>query len=464
MAGSKLFFLSAISALTSVVAAAATEKVVYCNETLAACPEDKPCCSQYGVCGSGSYCLGGCNPRYSHNISACMPMPVCKDFQTVFSNYSGDLQSQYTYLGDAEKHDWIYEGYTMDYDKEDALVLAMPKNSGGTVLSSTRYVWYGKVGARLKTSHDAGVVTAFIMFSSVQDEIDYEYVGNNLTQVQTNYYFEGVQNWTHSTNVSTTDTFDNYHLYEVDWHEDHIDWLIDGEVSRTLLKNSTFNATSGEYMFPQTPARIQISIWPGGNATNPVGTRSWAGGEINWDSSDIQDYGYYYALLQGVNVTCYDPPAGTVKNGSVSYEYISSENFTQNYVAITNGTTVMGSADDTGYNPEDGKSSSSSSSSSSAASKSTQKGSSSTDKSSSTESGLKVATGSSSVSSAKQSGFVQNINSASSSATGKSSATSTGSSATSTGGAAGLSYAPISNNGLMHIAMGLFGAAFAFLY
>ncbi|CUS21401.1 LAQU0S03e01772g1_1 [Lachancea quebecensis] len=461
MAGSKLFFLSVIPALASVVAAASTEKVdkvVYCNETLAACPEDKPCCSQYGVCGSGSYCLGGCNPRFSHNISACMPMPMCKDFQTVFSNYSGDLQSQYTYLGDAEKHDWIYEGYTMDYDQDDALVLAMPKNSGGTVLSSTRYVWYGKVGARLKTSHGAGVVTAFIMFSSVQDEIDYEYVGNNLTQVQTNFYFEGIQNWTHSTNVSTTDTYDNYHLYEIDWHEDHIDWLIDGEVGRTLYKNSTFNATSGDYMFPQTPARIQISLWPGGNATNAIGTKSWAGGEIDWDSSDIQDYGYYYALLQGVNVTCYDPPAGTKKNGSVSYQYISSENFTQNYVAITNDTTVMGSADDSGYNPEDGKSSSSSSST--ASKSSTGKGSSTTGKSagkSTTQSGLVAATGSSSVSSSKQSGFVQNINSASGSSSDKSSATSTG-------GAAGLSYAPVSNNGLMHIAMGLLGAAFAFLY
>ena len=67
----------------------------------------------------------------------------------------------------------------------------MPPDSVGTVVSSTHYIWYGKVSATLKTSRGKGVVSAFILFSPVKDEIDYEWVGVNLHNVQSNYYFQG---------------------------------------------------------------------------------------------------------------------------------------------------------------------------------------------------------------------------------------------------------------------------------
>ncbi|SCU86229.1 LAME_0D05072g1_1 [Lachancea meyersii CBS 8951] len=451
MIGLKFSLLSIVSLLTVVIEASSDDDTVYCNSTIGACPDDKPCCSQYGVCGSGVYCLGGCNPRYSYNLSACMPMPICKDSQTVFNNYSSQVKNQYTYLGDAEANDWIYEGTIADYDDENALLLTMPQYSDGAVLSSTRYMWYGKVSARMKSSHLGGVVTAFIMFSSVQDEIDYEFIGDNLTNVQTNYYFEGDLNWTHSSNISTSDTFDNYHVYEIDWKEDHLDWIVDGKIGRTLYKNHTYNSSTGQYDYPQTPARVQLSIWPGGLNTSSYWTKLWAGGEINWTAPDIEDPGYYYATVQSVNITCYDPPSGTKQNGSRAYRYVNSKNFTQAGVAITNDTTVMGSLDDSGFNPENGKSSSSSSSSSSTssrsfttqsrASKSSSKGSSET----SAQSGQTTGTSSSS----QQTGFVQNMKSTSASAGGSSS---------SSGGAGSLD---INANGLMHAFVVIAGAVLA---
>ena len=65
----------------------------------------------------------------------------------------------------------------------------MLEKSVGTLLASTAYVWYGKVAATLKTSRGKGVVTAFILLSDVKDAIDFEFVGTDLTQAQTNYYF-----------------------------------------------------------------------------------------------------------------------------------------------------------------------------------------------------------------------------------------------------------------------------------
>lgn len=342
--------------------------VITCNATQS-CPEDKPCCSQFGQCGNGEYCIGGCNPRFSYNQKACMAMPICKDQSFNFgNNYSSKLPKKDSYMGNVSDGDWVYSGYLMDYSDEDSTVIAMPKNSGGSVLSSTRYIWYGKISARLKTSRDKGVVSAFILFSDVEDEIDNEWIGSNLTQLQTNYYYEGVLNYTHGHKIGTTDTFSNYHTYEIDWQEDKLTWSVDGKVGRTLHKNDTYNTTTKKYMYPQTPSRVQISLWPGGNATSSKSVKEWAGGEIDWDSDDMKDPGYYYMLLNEVNVTCYDPPKGTEKSGSSAYSYINDDSFLAKDVAITDNQTMLYSYKGSGLEPKLGKKNGSDSDSSSTSS------------------------------------------------------------------------------------------------
>lgn len=96
------------------------------------------------------------------------------------------------YLGDPSKADWVAQGIPLTYNGN--VILTMPPNSVGTVLASTVYMWYGTVKAKMKTSKDAGVVTAFILLSDVKDEIDYEWVGTELDIAQTNFYFQGIPN------------------------------------------------------------------------------------------------------------------------------------------------------------------------------------------------------------------------------------------------------------------------------
>ena len=67
-------------------------------------------------------------------------------------------------------------------------------NKVGSLMASSAYVWYGKVSATLKTSQGQGVVTAFILLSDVKDEIDFEFIGAYLDDVQSNYYFQGITN------------------------------------------------------------------------------------------------------------------------------------------------------------------------------------------------------------------------------------------------------------------------------
>jgi beta-glucanase (GH16 family) len=300
--------------------------------------------------GVGAYCLGGCDPVNSFSLDSCMPAPVCKNIDTKFGNATQDrLITTTSYLGDASTADWVYEGtplYT-----SDAMLLTMAEDTVGTLVASADYVWYGKITAIMSTGRGQGVVTAFILLSDVKDEIDYEFVGVELETAQTNYYYQGIPNYTHSTNISLSDTFANYHNYTIDWTPDAVTWYVDGQVGRVLNKSSTWNATANQYYFPQTPARVQLSIWPGGLASNAPGTIEWAGGEIDWSSQYMQPQGYYYASFKEVSITCYDPPSGANINGNTSYQYTNDAG-TNSSVEITDKGTKMGNFQDTGLNPD----------------------------------------------------------------------------------------------------------------
>lgn len=157
------------------------------------------------------------------------------------------------------------------------------------------------------------------------------------------------------------DTFNDWHTYEIDWTPEKVDWIVDGTVHRTLKKADTYNATSKQFEFPQTPSRLQMSLWPAGQASNAQGTIDWAGGEIDWNSEDIKTVGYDYATVGEVSVQCYDPPSDATKKGSKAYLYTNSAAM-ESDIAITNNNTVLASLGATGLDMDLGKSSSSGSS------------------------------------------------------------------------------------------------------
>jgi len=153
----------------------------------------------------------------------------------------------------------------------------------------------------------------------------------------------------------------NYHDYEVDWSPDELTWSVDGTVLRTLKKSDTWNETSNRYSYPQSPARVQLSLWPAGLSTNPQGTIDWAGGEISWDSPYMTN-GYYYAQFDSVTIDCYSAPSDAQVNGSQSY-VLTNKNANESDFAITNDPTVLGSFLATGLDMDEGKDESSASAS-----------------------------------------------------------------------------------------------------
>jgi beta-glucanase (GH16 family) len=114
---------------------------------------------------------------------------VCKSQTYQFNNLDGVVPNT-EYLGDASKADWVSSGTPLAY--QNSVLLTMAEGTVGTLLASTHYVWYGKTTAKFMTSAGAGVVTAFILLSDVKDEIDFEFVGTELTTAQTNFYSQGI--------------------------------------------------------------------------------------------------------------------------------------------------------------------------------------------------------------------------------------------------------------------------------
>lgn len=107
---------------------------------------------------------------------------------------------------------------------------------------------------------------------------------------------------------------------------------------------------------------MQLSLWPAGQASNAEGTIEWAGGEIDWDSEDIKDKGYYYASFGEITVECYDPPSNS-GDGKKSY-ILTNKDGLEGSFKLSNNDTVLASLGATGLDPDLGASSSSSSSSS----------------------------------------------------------------------------------------------------
>lgn len=214
----------------------------------------------------------------------------------------------------------------MDYNSQSVLVQdsilkidmkldSVPNSYGrpqglGSAVSTTKFMQYGKVQARIKMgSSSPGVVSAFIIRNEDPgDEIDFEIVGRNPSEAQTNFYFrtppslptDQVDYSNTGKSALDTNTAQDFHNYEIEWMPDYILWKVDGRVIRSVFKNETKNdvGVPGEKRFPQSPARIQFGIWDGGQGSE--GTAAWAGTPTDWSKHDQS----YQLQVDYVDIQC----------------------------------------------------------------------------------------------------------------------------------------------------------------
>lgn len=242
------------------------------------CPQNAPCCSGAGYCGSDpAFCADNCQATGSFAADSCWPLPMAVNLDDQFKNKSRMVHIK-DFNGFPSTADWVVDRTpgTQEHaviTDDDKLVLKLnrvekhPETGGGigATVHSSRWMKYGTIAARIKTASSMpGTVSSFIMISPISgDEIDFEIVGKDPSDVQTNFYYR-VQpgnkvDYSHGVHINVNlDTSLDYHTYRLDWTPTEMKWWFDGELKRTTLASEVVGS------YPDTPMRIAFGIWDGG--------------------------------------------------------------------------------------------------------------------------------------------------------------------------------------------------------
>lgn len=222
-----------------------------------------------------------CNP--TTNTSCPADAAFASDYNFIFNS----TPSTSLWTVTAGSVDWTSEGGNF----------TVAKQGDSPTIRTEFYIFGGRVEIWMKSAPGQGIVSSVMLLSDDLDEIDLEFLGGNGTHVQTNYFGKGLNNYTWEKDFAPVGgTQDDYHNYTIDWKETSLEWYIDGEHVRSLTPEEANNTHS----YPQTPMRVYIGPWAGGDPDNAEGTIEWAGGETNYDdgpftmmvkSCRITDYG-----------------------------------------------------------------------------------------------------------------------------------------------------------------------------
>lgn len=143
----------------------------------------------------------------------------------------------------------------------------MGKSGDSPQLTSKWYIMFGRVDFVLKAAPGVGIVSSAVLQSDDLDEIDWEWLGADNNQVQSNYFGKG-QTTTYNRGAfhPNPNNQGGFKKYSIDWTANSISWQIDGTTVRTL----TPDTSAGQY--PQTPMMIKVGAWSGGDSSNAPGT------------------------------------------------------------------------------------------------------------------------------------------------------------------------------------------------
>lgn len=179
------------------------------------------------------------------------------------------------------------------YDSNGASFTVAKSGDAPTIISKW-YIMFGKYDITMKAAPGTGIVSSSVLQSDDLDEIDWEWLGAEDAQVQSNYYGKGqTTTYDRAAVHAVSDSQGDWHTYTIEWTEEQIVWQIDGTTVRVL----TMSDANGQY--PQTPMQLKIGAWSGGDSSNPEGTIQWAGGVTNYAD------GPYTMMVQSVAVTDY---------------------------------------------------------------------------------------------------------------------------------------------------------------
>lgn len=182
---------------------------------------------------------------------------------------------------------WVPTAGNVIYSEANGAQFTINKQGDSPTIRSSFYIFFGRTEMMIKAASGTGIISSVMFLSDDLDEIDLEFMGGNDSYVETNYFGKGRQDFNNAIYYPVNGGISSdFHNYTTVWTNESLTYYIDGSKVRTLLPkdaNSTFN-------YPQTPVRISLGIWAGGDPTLPEGTREWAGGDTDYSKGPFNMY------------------------------------------------------------------------------------------------------------------------------------------------------------------------------
>ena len=161
--------------------------------------------------------------------------------------------------------------------QNELLTLTLSKENGkyvGAEYRSGMKFSYGYYSVSMKAAKCSGVISSFFTYTNWPwDEIDIEFLGDDTTRVQFNYYTNGKGGHEYIYELGF-DASEGFHEYGFDWQPDSITWYVDGV--------SVYKATVD---IPSHEGHIMMNLWNVADSS-----ANWAG---KFDESQLPVYAQY---------------------------------------------------------------------------------------------------------------------------------------------------------------------------
>ncbi|KAM0342614.1 hypothetical protein ACHAPU_009341 [Fusarium lateritium] len=177
-------------------------------------------------------------------------------------------------------------GTSIEHNEHGAVFTISGPDQAPTVATG-KYIFFGRVDVEVKASTGVGIVTSVVLQSDNLDEIDWEWLGGDNAQVQSNYFSKGdVSTYDRGAFHPVENPIGQYHVYSIEWTPSFVNWIIDDVVVRTL----NYADAKGGSAYPQTPCQLKLGTWVAGRPDAAEGTIQWAGGMTDFSQGPFEAY------------------------------------------------------------------------------------------------------------------------------------------------------------------------------
>ena len=148
----------------------------------------------------------------------------------------------------------------------------------GAEMRSTLDYQYGFFGTEMKPSNVEGTASTFFLYcDNPHDEIDIEFLGEDTTKVQFNYFVNGVGHHEYMYDLGF-DASEEYHHYGFYWGESELTWYVD---------HAPVYRVTGDNL-PSAKSKLLANHWAGNSTDKNI--VAWMG---KVDESECPSFAYY---------------------------------------------------------------------------------------------------------------------------------------------------------------------------